>query len=65
MVHYLCRMYVSVQVILGALVAHRYNYATRRCQTLQYCSTFIPLPVSLWNNLSGPLFDGVGLACFE
>ena len=44
----------------GALVAHRYTYAPPRCRTLQYCRTFVPLSVSLCNDLADPMFDGVG-----
>ena len=56
---------VPGQVTRGALVAHRYTYAPPRCRTSQYCKTFIPLSVSLWNNLGDPVFDGVGLSCFK
>ena len=35
--------YVPVRVIRGALVAHRYTYASPRCRTSQYSRTFIPL----------------------
>ena len=31
----------------------------------QYRRTFIPLSVSLWNDLVDPVFDGVGLAGFQ
>ena len=57
--------YVPVRVTRGALVAHRYSYAPPRCRTSQYSRTFIPLSVSLWNNLSNPVFDGEGLAGFK
>ena len=57
--------YVPVRVTRGALVAHRYTYAPPRCRTSQYCRTFIPLSVSLWNSLGDPVFDGVGLAGFK
>ena len=57
--------YVPVRVTLGALVAHRHTYAPPRCRTSQYCRTFIPLSVSLWNVLDDPVFDGVGLAGFK
>ena len=57
--------YVPVRVTRGALVAHRYTYAPRRCRTLQYSRIFIPVSVSLWNDLTNPLFDGVGLAGFK
>ena len=57
--------YVPVPVTRGALVAHRYTYAPPRCRTLQYSRTFIPLSVSLWNDLANPVFDGVGLASFK
>ena len=45
----------------GALVAHRHTYAPHRCRTSQYHRTFIPLSVSLWNDLADPVFDGMGL----
>ena len=56
---------LPVRVTRGALVAHRYNYAPPRCRTSQYCMTFILLPVTLWNDLADPVFDGVGLAGFK
>ena len=57
--------YVLVRVTRGALVAHRYNYAPPRCRTSQYRRTFIPFSVLLWNDLTNPVFDGVGLAGFK
>ena len=30
------------------------------CRTSQCSNTFISLPVSLWNNLANPVFNGVG-----
>ena len=57
--------YVPVRVTRCALIAHRYSYAPPRCRTSQYRTTFIPLSVSLWNDLVNPAFDGVGLAGFK
>ena len=57
--------YVPVRVTRGALIAHRYTVAPPRCRTSQYSRTFIPLSVSLWNNLVDPVFDGAGLAGFK
>ena len=57
--------YVSVRVKSGAVIAHRYTYAPPRCRTSQYRRTFIPWSVSLWNDLSDPVLDGVGLAGFK
>ena len=57
--------YVPVRVTRGAVIAHRFTYAPPRCRTSQYRRTFIPLSVSLWNDLSETVFDGVGLACFK
>ena len=57
--------YVPVRVTRGAVIAHRYTYAPRRCRTSQYLRTFIPLSVSLWSDLSDPVFDGVRLAGFK
>ena len=57
--------FVPVRVTRGALVAHRYTYAPPRCRTSQYSRIFIPLSVSLWNDLANHVFDGVGLAGFK
>ena len=57
--------YVPARVTRGALVAHRHSFAPPRCKTSQYIRTFVPLSVSLWNDLSDPVFDGVGLAGFK
>ena len=57
--------YVLVRVTRGALIAHRYTLAHPRCRTSQYRMTFIPLSVSLWNDLVDPVFDGIGLAGFK
>ena len=57
--------YVSVQVTRRALVAHRYAYAPPRGRTSPYRRAFIHLSVSPWNDLTGPVFDGAGLAGFK
>ena len=57
--------YVPVRVTRGALVAHRYTYLAPRCRTSKYHKTFIPLSLSLSNNLADPVFDSVGLAGFK
>ena len=54
--------YVLVWVTSGALILQRYTYVPPPCRTTQYSWTFIPLSVSLWNDLSDPVFDSVGLA---
>ena len=56
--------YVPVWVTRGALVA-RYTYAPPRRRTSAHRRTFVPLSVSLWNDLADPVFDGVGLAGFK
>ena len=56
---------VSVRVTRGALVAHRCTYAPIRCRDSHHRRTFVPLSVSLWNDLADPVFDGVGLAGFN
>ena len=53
--------YVPVRVTLGAVIVHRYTYAPPGSRTSHYRMTFIPLSVSLWNNLGDPVFDGVWL----
>ena len=57
--------YVLVRVTRGGVIAHRYTYAPPRCRTSQYRRTFVPYSVSLWNDLSDPVFDGVGLVGFK
>ena len=58
---------VPVRVTRGALVAHRYTkfYTPPCCRTSQYSRTFIPLSVSIYNDLANPVFDGVGLEDFK
>ena len=61
--------YVPARVTRGALVAHSHSFAPPRCRTSQYRRTLVPLYrrtfVSLWNDLSDPVFDGVELARFK
>ena len=66
---------VPVRVTRGALVAHRYTYTLPRSGTSQYRRTFIPLAMSLCNDLDNPVFDGgfknradaffTGLSCWH
>ena len=51
--------YVPARVTRGALVAHTHSFARPRCWTYQYRRTFVRLSMSLWNDLSVPVFDGV------
>ena len=57
--------YVPVRATRGALAAHRFTCAPPRCRTSHYSRTFVPLSVTLWNDLGDPVFDGVGLAGFK
>ena len=57
--------YVPARVTRGALVAHRHSFAPPRCRTSHHRRSFVPPSVSLWNDLSDPVFDGVGLAGFK
>ena len=57
--------YVAARVTRGATVEHRYTYAPPCYRTLQHSRIFIPFSVSLWNDLSNSVFDGVGLAGFK
>ena len=50
--------YVPACVTRDALVAHRHSFTPPRCWTSQYRRSFVPLSVSLWNDLSDPVFDG-------
>ena len=56
--------YVPVRVTRGAVIA-QVQLCTSTLRTSQFHRTFIPLSVSLWNDLSDPVFDGVGLAGFK
>ena len=58
-------LYVPARVTRGALLAHSHSFAPPRCRTSQYHRSFMPLSVSLWNDLSDPVFDGVGLVGFK
>ena len=57
--------YVPVRVTRGSVIAHRYTYGPPHCRFSQYSRTFIYLLVSLWNDLSDPVFAGVGLTGFK
>ena len=57
--------YVTVRVTRGALVIHWYTYAPPRCRISQYCRTFVPLLVSLWNDLSWPRIRWCGTGGFQ
>ena len=57
--------YVPLRVTRGALVAHRYTCAPPRCRISQHSRTIINLSVSLWNHLTDPVFNSVGLAGFK
>ena len=56
---------VPVQVTCSAVIAHQYTYAPPCCRTSQYRQIFIPWSVSLWSDLSDPMFNGVGLVGFK
>ena len=57
--------YVPVRITRGAVIADRNTHAPPSCRTSPGRRTFIPLSVSLWNNLGDPVFDGIGLADFN
>ena len=57
--------YVPVQVTRGVVITHQYTHAPPRCRTSQYHITFIPLSVSLWNDLGDPVFNCVVLSSFK
>ena len=56
--------YVPARITRDALVV---GFLSRspRCRTSQYRRTIVPISVSLWNDLSDPVFDGEGLAGFK
>ena len=57
--------YVPARVTRGGLVADRHSFGPPHCRTSQYRRSFVPLSVSLWNDLTNPVFDGVGQAGFK
>ena len=57
--------YVPERVTRGALVAHKHSFASPPCRTSQYRRSFVSLSVSLWNDFSVLVFNGVGLAGFK
>ena len=50
---------------IRALVAHRYTYAPPCCRNSQYRRTFVPLSVSLWNDLADPHIRRCGTGGFQ
>ena len=57
--------YVPARVTRGALIAHRDSFAPPRFRTSRYRKSFVLLSVSLSNDLSDRVFDGVGLVGFN
>ena len=57
--------YAPARVTRADLVTHIHSFALPCCRTSQYHRTFVPLSVSLWNDLTDPVFDGVGLTGFK
>ena len=57
--------YVQARVTRGALVAFRRSVAPYHCRTSQYLRSFVPLPVSLFNDHGDTVFDGVRLVSFK
>ena len=57
--------YLPAHVTRGDLVTHRHSFVPPRCITSRYFRTFAPLSVSLVNDPSDPVFDGVGLVGFK
>ena len=59
--------YLPVRVTHGGLIAHRYTYlcASYSCRTSHYRRTFIPLSVSLWNDLNDSLIRWCGTGRFQ
>ena len=64
MIHYLDRMCQCRLHRQGALVEHQYTYVPPLCRS-EYRRTFVPLSLSLWNDLADPVFDGVELVSFK
>ena len=46
-------------------VAYRHSFALSRVRTSQYRGTFVLLSVTIWNDLSDPVFDVVELDGFH
>ena len=57
--------YVLAPVTRGDLFGYRHSFEHPRCSTSQHLRTLVPLSVSLWNDLSDPVFDDVGMVGFK
>ena len=58
--------HVPLRVTRGVLVVHQYTYRLLVAEPrMQVPEDLYALAVSLLNDLSGPVFDGVGLAGFK
>ena len=58
-------LYVPARVTRCALVVHYHSFVSPSCRTSQHRRTFVPLSLSLRNDLGDPVFDRVGLADFK
>ena len=57
--------HMPVRITRVALVVYLYTYAPRCFRTSQYCLTFIPLSMSLWNVIADLVFDDAELVGFK
>ena len=57
--------YVPTRVTRGGLAARRHSFAPLSSRTSQYRWSFVPLAVSMWNDLDDPVFDSLGRAGFK
>ena len=64
-VHCLCRMCQRLLLVVLWLRIGTLSLAHPGFRTSQYRRTFVPLSVSLWNEVGDPVFDGVGQAGFK
>ena len=57
----MCRICWRMLLVVLWLPIARHSFAPPRCRTSVYRRTFVSLSVSLWNDISDPVFDCVGL----
>ena len=49
--------YVPARVTRGASIAQKHSFSSSHCRTSHYSRTFVPISVSLWNDLGDPVFS--------
>ena len=59
------KIYVLARLTRLAVSVQSRHLAVPRCRTVQFCRSFVPACVQLWNSFDQPFFASDGVAAFK